>query len=436
MAALTLPLLVLSLLSLVSVSLGQTATYQWGYLMRCQPFTIDYPCLIQVSGTAVVNSTLLSSGTLTLTNANGTSTRFTAVPYYKFISFTGTRTHTNKYGQTYPVAITLPPANDTRAAATNLYLDRPYVSGQGFRMDRLTEFIGGLIANEFYVSLNPYASETININGGAGNALNVDPTATIVCSTAPGFVVRPYNFTSQASAGSATMTDCTNPQFTPVGTGPAAADVAPGLRAFAFSYTTGDFATYYAALNSVIYTDGTVQFDQLGNVYYPILQILGNRTYTALPSGNTSTHNINGLMSQGVVPSGTGPGGGITYNMNKLYLNFPYLDRFGIAMTLDSNIAPDGQITPSTDILGVLVYRESTLEEHTPNGGTYPPTNIFDIPEPITLTPLPIPSGYQLVTWCYVMYGLPGTLDYPWSEHPLSPPSMCASLVSFLPLMQ
>ncbi len=51
-------LLAALLASFLPSSLSQsTAQYQWGYLMRCAPNTLDYPCLIQVSGTATVNST-------------------------------------------------------------------------------------------------------------------------------------------------------------------------------------------------------------------------------------------------------------------------------------------------------------------------------------------------------------------------------------------
>ena len=91
------------------IALAQNATYQWGYIMRCQPYSIDFPCLIQVSGTATVSTTRRTSGTLTQTNSNGTATTFTAVPYYNVIAFTGTRTHTNKYGTVLPRRYHPPP---------------------------------------------------------------------------------------------------------------------------------------------------------------------------------------------------------------------------------------------------------------------------------------------------------------------------------------
>ena len=211
----------------------------------------------------------------------------------------------------------------------NIYLGPPYINGQGFRMSGLNPFIGGLVANEFYASLNPYPSEIININGSSGNALNVDPSQTIVCSNAPNFTVSAYNSVTQQAAGSATMTDCTAAPFTPVSSAAPAALTTPGLRAFTFSYTTGDGTTYLASLNATLYTDGTANFDGLGNVYYSLLQITGSRTYTVyytsngVTLSNTSTHAINGLMSQGMVPFGTGPDGGIIYNNNRIYPYFP-----------------------------------------------------------------------------------------------------------------
>ena len=412
--------LLLSLLTLLPLASSQSSPYltaQWGYILRCQPYTIDYPCLIQVIGTATLNSTLRLSASLSQTTSSGAATyRYTNVSYYNVVAFTGTRTHTNKYGVSASYPITLTPAGDARANTTNVYLSAPYISNQAFRLQSAIQFPGGLLGDEWYATLNPYPSETISFEGGNGNALNNLPSGTLVCSTAPGFTAAAYNATSEAAAGSINMADCTGATLSPAAasSAPTADVTATGLRVYQFSYTTGDGVTYLSYINATLYTDGTVNVDQLGNVYYQLISIAGTRTYTYIPTATTSTHNITSLMAQNIVPSSN-----LAYitNNNRLYPTFPYLDRYGIAFTLDSNVAVDGSSVAQTDIFAVLVYRESTLEEYTMlGGGNYPPTNLLDVPEPITLTQIAPQPTYQLVQWCYVLYGLNGTLDYPWSS--------------------
>ena len=404
-------LLAAALLAVIPSSFSQTlqtAQYQWGYLLRCAPNTLDYPCLIQVSGTATVNATVGYSGTLSET-INGTQTRFTAVPYYNMVAFSGTRNFTNRFGQSYVNPIQLS-GTTSRATTTQLYLNAPYISNQGFAFvnNATVQFYGGLIATEWYVSNNPYASETV-VYQGAGNSLANDYTMTLVCSTAPGFVVAPYNASDDAPTTFNTMAPCTNPSFSRV-----AAPTLPAVGAiagFTFTYGVTDGTSYSVSVVSTLYTDGTINYDQLGSPYYNVIQMTGSRTYTYIPTGATSTVNITSLMAPNIIASSN-----LAYitNNNRLYTQYPYLDRFGIAYTLASPVAVDGSSSGTQVIQGVYVFRENTIEEDSIGGDAFPATNTNNVIEPITLTPITVPSTYQLVQWCYSFQGLPQTTDYPW----------------------
>ena len=401
--------LVAGLLAFLPSSLSQsTGQYQWAYLMRCAPNTLDYPCLIQVSGTATVNSTQGVTASLSET-INGTKTTFTNVPFFNIVAFTGQRNFTNRFGQSYTAAIQLT-TTASRATTSNLYLSAPYFSNQGlmFVGNATYQFYGGLFATEWYISNNPYASETI-VYQGAGNAMQNDYTATIVCSNAPGFVAAAYNPVDDVPTASTNLNDCLNPSFTTV-----AAPTLPAvgtIQGFSLTYTVTDNSTFTAAVNATVYTDGTINYDQLGNPYYNLIQVTGTRTYTYLPTAVTSSVAITSLMSQNIIASSN-----LAYitNNNRLYTQAPYLDRYGIAYTLASGVAVDGSRSGTQVIQGVYVYRENTVEEQSLGGDGYPATNFNDNLEPITVTAIPVPSNYQLAQYCYSFQGLPQTTDYPW----------------------
>ena len=398
-----------AVLSLLPSSLSQsTSQYQWGYLMRCAPYTLDYPCLIQVSGTATVNSTLATAASLSET-INGTKTAFTNVPYYNIVGFTGQRNFTNRFGQSYVAPIQLT-SSAPRATTTNLYLAKPYFNNQGlaFVNNATNQFYGGLFATEWYVSNNPYASETI-VYQGAGNALQNDYTQTIICSNAPGFVAAPYNPVDDVPTASMNLNDCLS---APVVTVPAPTLPAAGTtQAFTLTYSVTDNVTYVVSVSATVYTDGTINFDQLGNPFYNLIQMTGTRTYTYLPTAAVTTVAITSLMSQNIIASSN-----LAYitNNNRLYTQAPFLDRYGIAYTLASGVAVDGSATGTQVIQGVYVYRENSIEEQSLGGDAYPPTNFNDVLEPITVTAATVPSTYQLVQYCYSFQGLQQTTDYPW----------------------
>ncbi len=115
-------------------------------------------------------------------------------------------------------------------------------------------------------------------------------------------------------------------------------------------------------------------------------------------------------MSQNIIASSN-----LAYitNNNRLYTQYPFIDRYGIAYTLASAVAVDGSPTGTQVIQGVYVYRENTIEEQSLGGDAYPATNFNNALEPITVTPISVPANYQLVQWCYSFQGLPQTTRLP-----------------------
>ena len=130
---------------------------------------------------------------------------------------------------------------------------------------------------------------------------------------------------------------------------------------------------------------------------------------------------ISSLMAPNIIATSN-----IAYitNNNRIYPQYPFLDRYGIAYTVTSVLGTvtqpeleDGSISSYTDVVGAYIYRSDTLDEQGLDGlFAYPPFNINNTNQnSLTLTSVPVPAVYQLIQFCYVIYGLPNTLDYPWS---------------------
>ena len=396
----------------LTANAAQYQAVQWGYVMYCALNTLDWPCSSSVIGTAIISSGAPSVATSGCAYVN------CGLPYYTMLGFIGVRTYTNRYGQKTVSNVSLSQVGEDYGDQL-LYLQQPFTDGDGitYRLNgtdgALTQVPGGLLGNEANVYLDPWPVETIAIApGGPSNALNFDPSLTVFCSTAPGFVSSAYNASSYGAAGSSSMSACIG-SF-PTVSRPSAATTATGLRTFSLQYAIGDGASYLASVSGTLYTDGSVGTDALGNTYYNLIAITGTRTYTSLLTNTTTVTNITSLMAQNIVPTSNRPD--ITNN-NRLYPQYPYFDRYGIAYTVSANVAADGSTTPLTTIVGLLVYREDTPEEYFRLlSESYPVTNLANALQPLNVTQIANPASYALVQWCYVMYGLNGTLDYPWSS--------------------
>ena len=209
------------------------------------------------------------------------------------LGFIGTRTFINRYGQRYVYNVSAAAQGEDYADQL-LYLNAPYSDGDGitFRLNgtdgALTQVIGGKMGNEMNVYLDPYLVETVSTNTlSAGrvsaNALNANPNATVVCSTAPGFVANVYNASNPTYArGSTNMSDCIGQSFTSRATTYTAQPYN-----FSFSYSISDGATYISVLNVSFISDGQLHTDALGGVYFLPVQVAASDyciSYLSSPS--------------------------------------------------------------------------------------------------------------------------------------------------------
>ena len=166
-----------------------------------------------------------------------------------------------------------------------------------------------------------------------------------------------------------------------------------------------------------------MNFDALGNVYYNIITISGTRSEQSLVNlSASSTVTISSLMAPNVIATSN-----LAYitNNNRIYPQYPFLDRYGLAYTVTSSVGKvvagselsDGALYSSSNVVGAYIYRLDTLDEQGLAGNWgYPAFNMYNSNQnQLTLTLLPNPPVYQLVTFCYVLYGSPQTLDYPFS---------------------
>ena len=395
-----------------AVTISESQVVQWGYAWQCAPATLDYPCLVTLSGNATVSASAIGTGTSA---------------YYQMTAFTGTRTFYSRYGQSFSTSVSLAPLGELKGL-NQLALSAPFFGTPTFRLGSLIQMPGGLLANEIQLinAAGNFPVESVAINASNTNSLNADPTTVTICSTAFGFTASSYNpALSSSAAFSSSMASCTAaPSFTNLPS-PSTTDAAtPGLRNFTFTYSITDGATFAANVSAYLQTDGTVNYDQLGNLYYNVIAIQGTRSEQSLSVlGDAAVVSISSLMAPNIIATSN-----LAYitNNNRIYPQYPFLDRYGLAYTVTTlgssavnvnAVFDDGSTTASTNVVGVYQYRENTLDEQgLLDNFAYPAFNAVNTYNPmLTLTQIALASTSQLVNFCYVMYGLPNTLDAPWS---------------------
>ena len=392
--------------------ISQTQVVQWGYTWQCAANTLDYPCLVTLSGNATVGAAVIGSG---------------PGAYYQMSAFTGTRTYYNRYGQSFSTSVSLAPLGELRGL-NQLALGAPFFGTPTFRLGALIQMPGGLLANEIQLinAAGNFPVESVAINASNTNSLNANPASITFCSTAFGFTTSSYNPALASSAAfSASMAACTAaPSFTAQPLPSTTAAATPGLRNFTFTYSITDGATFAANVSAFLQTDGTVNYDQLGNLYYNVIGIQGTRSEQSLVvPGDATVVSISSLMAPNIIATSNLP---YITNNNRIYPQYPFLDRYGLAYTVTTlgastvnvnAVLVDGSTTASTDVIGVYIYRENTLDEQgLLDSFGYPSFNAPNAYNPmLSLTQTSLASSSQLVSFCYVMYGLPNTLDAPWS---------------------
>ena len=309
-----LSLLSLLLALLLSTASAQTQQVQWGYSLQCPPFTLDYPCLVTLSGTATVNSTVVSANVSSVTGS---------YQYYQMLSFTGTRTYYNRFGAVQSTPITsLAPVGEI--GARNQLVLAAYAlpaAIPAFRLGSAVQFPGGLLGSEVRLIVTTgYATESIALVGNSNtNSENSDPTTVQVCSTAPGLrrppPMSPARRRLRFSA-----------PWRPVRRDPTFGNVArlhcgPDCSS-AFSSSPSPtlcLTECRSPLKSTLPSPpmGTVSYDSLGNLYYQLIAISGTRSEQSLLNVSAvTTVQISSLMAPNIIATSN-----IAYitNNNRIY---------------------------------------------------------------------------------------------------------------------
>ena len=213
------------------------------------------------------------------------------------ISATGTRTYTNRFGQTTTIPVTLATAALTGSSNLVYVNASTLVDAKGV-MWNLTQAVQ-------LPGLGPYSATSLvqlhNVSGAVveGNATQVDGIAQAWLSTLPGFV----NRTIGAANYNSLVADYANCRAPITYTNGLRSPVEPGAsNTFAvtvYSYTVSDGVSYSVQTNVSLTVPSTfiISYDQLGNPYKPISGATGTRQYTYLRTGATLLSNITGLST-------------------------------------------------------------------------------------------------------------------------------------------
>ena len=367
--------------------------------------TLDYPAASVLSGTALVNST--SSATT-----------------YNLVGFEGIRTFYNRYGQNYSVNVQLGAPGEENAVNV-LYTISPYLPSYiNFRLSSYTLFPGALLANEYDVGSGwdervqyNFQGESNNERASSAQYYSTLPGLTNSTFTASSVAVTVAPLTSMATQCQPTVLMSSTAYNWSAPTLPAA-----GVATFLYSYTLPDPSGTVTAW-VLLYTDGSVNVDVLGNTYYRLIAARGNRTYVQTSTNTTYFGNITALIPAGSVQTSDGT----VYTDNYLYSQIPYLDRHGFGYETSVYFpnpaffqSGSAQLGPNqtVNVFNPLIYRltPAGLEEGN-SLGNFAQSVYFTVSAPSSsLIQLTTPATYQTVSFCYVAYGGPGTLDYPWSS--------------------
>ena len=357
-------------------ALPNAANYQavqWGYVVYCTPAALEYPCAVNVVGTAII------SGTAPILSTCGTSKYgpLCNQPAYLMLGFTGTRTFTNRYGETLTSNMSAVVLNEDYADNL-LYTVQPYVDSDGptWRLNgtdgALTEVPGGLSVNEINLFLNPNPTEGIAVNGADSSALIYNASLTVICSTMPDFTAAAYNASTQYSAGSTNMSACL-PSRTILGATVSRSTLAQtvsGAR-YTVAYSISDGVTFTVQAVVTVTSDGQSYNDVLGNRYLLAVQANGTRTYYDWTSASSTpiTAAITGVATNVTTTTFLFAG---NKNDNRIYpFSRPYLDALGFAYTVSPAAPVTGNVSLLTSTIGVVSYKDATLEE-VAAGARYP----------------------------------------------------------------
>ena len=211
------------------------------------------------------------------------------------LSAVGTRTYTNRFGESFSTALSLAPLQ-VLAASNLLYINNTQpVDANGLTWQLATPVqLPGVGPNPLVSQINVHNVDGIIVEGAS---TRVDGASQSFQSNIPGFI----NVTvgaSNANALAASYVTCTAPiTFTNFLRPVIEPNVNNGFYNFSYSYFVSDGLTYAVTGNLTVSTSSpfATTKDMLGSQYQTVINVVGTRFYRHLPSGQTLTSTVSGL---------------------------------------------------------------------------------------------------------------------------------------------
>ena len=321
-------------------------------LLYSLPGSVDYPFSVAYSLRVTYSSPVVT----------GSGTAVT------LLSGTGSRTFTNRFGDSFSTLLTL----NMSAGQTVLYLN----SASALRSSTLSFSLSvpvqlpGADPTQL-VSTTTLTASSSGVLSETGASI-FDAAGQAVLTTVPGANNATIGASNQ-NALAAVYATCQAPiSFTNGLRTPTEPVVGNGAVHFTYSYTISDGTTFSVQANlSVTATSGfATTMDQLSNPYQTVVNITGIRLYTHLPTSQTLLSTITGLAANVLsLPSphadqrfypysllASAPG---VYTINTA----PFIDAAGLAYSVSPAVPADGQ-----PVVGSALYGSVGVYLNTMNG--------------------------------------------------------------------
>ena len=212
----------------------------------------------------------------------------------QILSGTGTRTYTNRFGNSFSTGLSIDAP--TNASYNLLYLNAALpVDGSGFiyNLSSPTQ-LSGDGPTVLYQMIKVYANQGVVTEAGSSR---VDGLGSAYLSNVPGFTNTTIG-ASNINALAPVYGTCSAPiTFTNGLRPPIQPSVSNGGTRLAYSYSISDGVNYTVAGNLTIFTSSAFANlkDQLANPYQIVTNVTGTRLYTFLPTGATVFSTVSGL---------------------------------------------------------------------------------------------------------------------------------------------
>ena len=246
------------------------------------PGNIDYPW-------SAATSVQFSYYPTNITTAYG--------PAVEIVNGTGTRTYTNRFGISTTTPLTVAPVG-TALANNLLYLNGPSpVDGNGITWNLGTAIqLPGHGPSVLYNQINVYNQSGIVVESYVSR---IDGLGSAFLSNVPGYVNTTIG-ASNINALAPLYATCQAPiSFTNGLRAPTQPTASNGAMRIGYTYTISDGVSYSIQGNLTITASSAFgnNFDLLGNPYQVVVNVVGTRRYTYLPTGTSLVSTVNGLST-------------------------------------------------------------------------------------------------------------------------------------------